>query len=460
LSEYYYGDGTIAYEHRMSLKTKITTLTNHTGFRKYFANTSWILGERIFRMGVSLFVGIYIARYLGPERYGLLSYALSFVFLFSSLAYFGLNDILVRELVLHPEQRKELLGTVFWLSFGGTVIMCSAIAMVLQLFENESQTEWMIALIAFGYLFQTTIVIDYYFQSQVQSKFVAYAQVLQLCVTSAFKIYLVWNKAELFWFAFALMLDQVVIAVLFLTTYRWKVEWLPVFSFSWQKAKNLLKNAWPLIFTGMAVSIYMKIDQVMLKEMLDAEAVGIYAAAVKLCEAWYFIPTAVTASLFPAIVSAKQRSEVLYQKRLQKFYDLMVWGAVAVALPTTFLADWIILILYGADYQEAVDVLRIYIWAGVFIFLGVAGFKWLVAENLQKYSFYFYAIGSIFNIGLNWLLIPIYGIDGAAYATFISYGIGSYGVFSIFNISRSNFIMASLSFNPYGVYKRSIDRDL
>ena len=190
----------------MNLKTRITLLKDHSGFRKYFANTSWLIGERIFRMGVSLFVGIYIARYLGPERYGLLSYALSFVFLFSSLAYFGLDDILVRELVLHPEQRKELLGTVFWLSFGGTVIMCSAIAMVLQLFENESQTEWMIALIAFGFLFQTTIVIDYYFQSKVQSKLVAFTQVLQLCITSAFKIYLVWSKAQLFWFAFALSL--------------------------------------------------------------------------------------------------------------------------------------------------------------------------------------------------------------------------------------------------------------
>jgi O-antigen/teichoic acid export membrane protein len=268
------------------------------------------------------------------------------------------------------------------------------------------------------------------------------------------------SKAQLFRFAFALMLDQMVIAVLFLTAYRWKVEWLPIFSFSWQKAKKLLIDAWPLIFTGMAVSIYMKIDQVMLKEMLDAEAVGVYAAAVKLCEAWYFVPTALAASLFPAIVSAKQKSVILYQKRLQKFYDLMVWGAVVVALPTTLLADWIILILFGVDYQEGGDVLRIYIWAGVFIFIGVASFKWLVAENLQQFSFYFYAIGSIFNIGLNWLLIPIYGINGAAYATFISYGIGSYGVFSIFNISRSNFLMASLSFNPYGVYKRAIDREL
>ena len=97
------------------------------GFRKYFANTSWLLGERILRMAISLFVGIYVARYLGPERFGLLSYALSFVWLFSSLASFGLDDILVRELVQRPEQRNNLLGTVFWLKVCGTAVMGIAI---------------------------------------------------------------------------------------------------------------------------------------------------------------------------------------------------------------------------------------------------------------------------------------------------------------------------------------------
>ncbi|SVD60134.1 uncharacterized protein METZ01_LOCUS412988, partial [marine metagenome] len=276
------------------------------------------------------------------------------------------------------------LGNVFWMKIGGTVIMGSAIAAVTQWVENDKQTEWMIALIACGFLFQTTNVIDFYFQSQVQSKFAVRAQVLQLFIISTFKIYLVLSEAQLIWFAFALMLEQTVTAVLFVAMYRWKVEWLPFFSFRWQKAKSLLKDAWPLIFAGMVVSIYMKIDQVMLKEMLDAKAVGVYAAAVKLCEAWYFIPTAVTASLFPAIVSAKQKSEILYQKRLQKFYDLMIWGAVAVALPTTLLADWVVQFLYGEDFLGAADILRIYIWTGIFVSLGIASSKWLIVEKLER----------------------------------------------------------------------------
>ena len=428
------------------------------GFRKYFANTSWLLGERVLRMVVSLFVGIYVARYLGPERFGLLSYTLSFVWLFSSLASFGLDEILVRELVKSPEQRNNLLGTVFWLKVCGTLVMGTTIALVLKYKVEDQQTYWMIGVITFGFLFQGTNVVDFYFQSQVQSKFAVRAQVIQLILTSLFKIYLVWNQAELIWFAFALMLDQAVVAVLFLLVYHWKIGWFPFFSFRWKQAKKLMRDAWPLIFAGMVVSVYMKIDQVMLKEMLDVKAVGVYAAAVKLCEAWYFLPTALIASLFPAVIEAKIKSKTLYDKRVQNLYDLMVWSSLAVALPTTLLADWVILILYGTDFQEAADVLRIYIWAGVFVTLGIASSKWLIAENLQRYLFLRTILGALLNVGFNLWLIPIYGIKGAAIATLVAQGTASFLSLSFFKKTRHNFLFAAKSLSIYGAYKRTFQK--
>ena len=428
------------------------------GFRKYFGNTSWLLGERVLRMVVSLFVGIYVARYLGPERFGLLSYTLSFVWLFSSLASFGLDEILVRELVKSPEQRNNLLGTVFWLKVCGTLVMGTTIALVLKYTVEDQQTYWMIALITFGFLFQATNVVDFYFQSQVQSKFAVRAQAIQLILTSLFKIYLVWNQAELIWFAFALMLDQAVVAVLFLLVYHWKIGWFPFFSFRWKQAKKLMRDAWPLIFAGMVVSVYMKIDQVMLKEMLDVKAVGVYAAAVKLCEAWYFLPTALIASLFPAVIEAKIKSKTLYDKRVQNLYDLMVWSSLAVALPTTLLADWVILILYGTDFQEAADVLRIYIWAGVFVTLGIASSKWLIAENLQRYLFLRTILGALLNVGFNLWLIPIYGIKGAAIATLVAQGTASFLSLSFFKKTRHNFLFAAKSLSIYGAYKRTFQK--
>ena len=256
------------------------------------------------------------------------------------------------------------------------------------------------------------------------------------------------------WFAVALMLDQAVVAVLFLIMYRWKIEKFPYLSFSIIKAKLLLKDAWALMFAGIVVSVYMKIDQVMLKEMLNTKAVGVYAAAVKLCEAWYFVPTVVTASLFPAILSTRQKSKPLYQDRLQKLYDLMVWGSVAVAIPTTLVADWLILILYGNEFKDAADVLRIYIWGGVFVALGVASSKWLVVENLQIYSFYRTALGAVLNISCNLWLIPIYGIKGAVFATLISYFIVAYVSLGFFKKTRGNFWTVTCSLNPYAAFRR------
>ena len=438
----------------MNILKKIVQLKHHSGFSKYFANTSWLLGERALRMAVSMFVSIYVVRYLGPERYGLLSYALSFVWLFSALSSFGLDYILVRELVRHPEQRNNLLGTVFWLKVCGSVSMGTAIAAVLHFKAEDQQTYWLIALIALGFLFQATNVVEFYFQAQVQSKFTVRAQIMQLLITSLFKIYLVWNEADLVWFALALMLDQAVVAVLFLIMYRWKIEKFPYLSFSIIKAKLLLKDACALMFAGIVISVYMKIDQVMLKEMLNTNAVGVYAAAVKLCEAWYFVPAVVTASLFPAILSTRQKSKLLYQDRLQKLYDLMVWGSVAVAIPTSLVADWLILILYGNEFKDAADVLRIYIWAGIFVALGVASSKWLVAENLETYSFYRAIFGAILNVGCNFWLIPIYGIKGAAYATLIAQGSASFASLAFFSKTRKNFWTSVNSFNAYGAYKR------
>ena len=412
-------------------------------FRKYFANTSWLLGERVLRMVISLFVGIYVARYLGPERYGLLSYSVSFVWLFSSLAAFGLNNIIVRELVKNPEQRNSLLGTVFWLKVFGTFLMAIAITVALQFFEDDQQTYCMIFLIALGFLFQTTNVIELYFQAQVQSKFIVRAQVVQMLITSLFKIYLIWTQAKLIWFAFALMLDQAVAAALFLIMYRWKIDLFPFFFFQWKRALKLMDGAWPLIFSGMMVLLYMKIDQVMLKEMLNTKAVGVYAAAVKLCEAWYFIPSAIMASLFPAIIESRKESEEKYKNRVQKIYEMMVWGAILVAIPTTFLADWLIQVLYGENFQDSAIVLKIYIWTFVFVSLGVASSHWLVAENLEKYALIRSLLGAILNISLNWYLIPIYGITGAAYATLITQLFVSYLFFGFSKHTRNSFILST-----------------
>ena len=199
----------------------------------------------------------------------------------------------------------------------------------------------------------------------------------------------------------------------------------------------------------MATVIYMKIDQIMLKELVGTESVGIYAAAVKLCEVWYPLPVLVAGSLYPAILGAKTTNPELYHSHLQKLYSLLVWTAIALAIPTTLLSDWVISILYGDEFIKSVVILKIYIWASVFVFISVANHKWLVIENYKKYILLTTLLGMGINIVCNIILIPLYGATGAAVATLISYGIGSYGSLLLFPKLRVGFWFATKSLNPF-----------
>ena len=433
---------------------KIIALRKQSNFRKYFANTSWILGERISRMGVSLFVGIYVARYLGPERFGLLSYASSFVGIFVALATLGLDEVVVRELVKTPEQRERILGTSFLLKLVGTLLMWAAILVAIPFTENDSQTNILIIIIAFGVLFQAFNVIDLSFQADVKSKYVVHAQFVQLIISSIVKIILVVNEAPLILFASVFSLDVIVLAMGLVFAYLYNGDNIFSWKWSFETSKYLLHDSWPLILAGVVISVYMKIDQVMIKEMLGAKEVGLYAAAVKLSEAWYFLPMAIASSLFPAIINAKVYQKEVYYQRLQKLYDLMVWIAIAIALPISILSSWIVELLYGNEYLESSSVLNIHIWSGIFIFLGVASSKYLIAENYIKKTFYRTFVGALLNIIMNYYLIGIMGIKGAAISTFVSHFFAAYFYDLLDKDLRKMFILKTKSLFFYSLYAK------
>jgi len=438
----------------MNLKTRLTLIKDHPGFRKYFANTSWLMGERILRMAVSLFVGIFVARYLGPERYGLLSYANSFVGIFIVLGTLGLDDIIVRELVKTPEQQEKILGSSFLLKLVGTLLMWMAILAAVPFTKNDFQTNILIVIIAFGAVFQAFNVIDFNFQAKVKSKFIVHAQFVQLIISSIVKIILVVNETPLIWFASVYCLDAIVLAMGLIFVYFYNDENIFHWKWSFETSKYLLRDSWPLIFAGVVVSVYMKIDQVMIKEMLGAKEVGLYAAAVKLSEAWYFLPLAITSSLFPAIINAKLYQKEDYFQRLQKLYDLMVWIAVAIALPTAILSPWIVEFLYGNEYLESSSVLNIHIWSGIFVFLGVASSKYLLAENYIKKTFYRTFVGALLNIIMNYYLIGIMGIKGAALSTFASHFFAAYFYDILDKDLREMFILKTKSLFFYSLYAK------
>lgn len=401
----------------------------HT-LQSILGNTGWLFADKILRMGVGLLVGVWVARYLGPEQFGTYNYALAFVALFSAFATLGLDNIVVRDIVHNPSIKDEILGTAFALKlFGGVFTLLLTVGTISFLRPDDSLTIWLVGIIAAGAIFQAFDTIDIWFQSQVLSKYTVYAKNFAFLIITFVKIVLILLNAPLIAFAWAGFLEVVVGSVGLVIVYRINGYSFNAWSVNLSHANKLLKDSWPLIFSGIAIMIYVKIDQIMLGEMIGNEAVGIYSAATRISEVWYFIPMAIASSVTPSIIETKKNDETLYYGRLQKTFDIMVVLAYSIAIPMTFLSKPLVSILYGSNFNEAGTILAIHIWAAVFVFLGVSRSIWIIIEGFTKIALIGTTLGAILNIVLNFYLIPKYGATGAAIATVISYGFSDYLLF-------------------------------
>lgn len=394
--------------------------------QKILANAGWLFGDQILRMAVGLIVGVWVARYLGPEQFGLLNFAGAFVAIFSVIGTLGLNNIVVRNIVKEPTCKEETLGTAFVLQFfGGLLGFLIVVGVISLMRSDEVLTRLIVTILGFTMVFKAAEVVKCWFESQVKSKYTVWVENGVFLAIAAVKIGMILLRASLTAFVWAVFVEALVVAVGFMLIYAWRGGRLRAWKVRLSQAKSLLKDSWPLALSSLTIIFYMRIDQIMLGQILDDKAVGIYSAAVRISELWYFIPVAIAASVFPAIIEAKKKSEEFYCQRLQKLYDLMIIIAVSIALPMTFLSSWVATSLFGRAYAASGTVLAIHIWAGVFVFLGVASGKWFLVENLQKLAFYRTFWGMVINILLNILLIPKYGVVGAAIATVISYSIAA-----------------------------------
>ena len=167
--------------------------------------------------------------------------------------------------------------------------------------------------------------------------------------------------------------------------------------------------------------IYARIDQVFLKHMIDTASVGLYDAAVRLSEVWYFIPNIVVAGLFPALMNAKKDSSELYAARARKLFLVVTIFTIGSAFLTTLFARPIVLIVFGSEFSAASSVLQIYIWSTIAIGMNLIAQYLLIAEKMGKYIAYSAGLGMIINIVLCILLIPIWGMYGAAASSVVAY---------------------------------------
>ena len=413
--------------------------------KRYFANTTWILFEKLIRTFAYFIIGIWIVRYLGPTEYGLLAYAQSIIYFFIGVASLGLDEIVVRELVANEDKSKKLLGTALILKLSASVLILSCLSILIYFFGNSGKASYMIIILSFSILFLSTAVANFYFQYAVMLKYTSIANIIAVILTSLLKIFLILYEYDVIYFAIILSLEAFLLSILLAYFLQTKAK-ISLFSLSFDKklAINLLKDSWPLIFIGIFINIYLKVDQIMITQLIGAAENGKYSAALLLSEGFYFIPMVICASVFPKILQAKNNYE-LYDLRLRRLYFLMFWIAVIIAVLITLLSRFLILSFFGSEFEDSISVLIIHIWTCIFIFLGVANSKYLISENLQSYYFIYTFIGAISNIILNFYFIKNFGITGAAWSSLISYALASHLCLVLFSKTRNSFFRINKS---------------
>lgn len=396
--------------------------------RRTAGSAGWLLADRLLRLVGGLLVGLWVARHLGPADFGRYNFALALSLIVGSVASLGLDAILVRELVREPGREPELLGTALSMRLlGGLAAQLAAVAAAAALRSGDGLAVALTAIVGLGGVLQATTVVDLWFQSRVAARDAVVARNLAFLAAASLRVGLILAGAPLLAFAAAFAAEALLGAAAVLAAYARcggrPLAWRP----SLARARRLLADSWPLIFGGVLVNLYLRVDQVMIGQLRGDAELGVYSGAVRLAEVYPLIPGAIIAATLPAVVAARERDPAAYAERLRRLYALVVAIGYACALSLSLAAGPLVALLLGPGYSGAVPQLVVLAWAGVFVGLGLARSSFLTSENYTRLHLATVAAGCAANVALNWLLIPPLGGLGAALASLVAYWLAVHG---------------------------------
>lgn len=408
--------------------------------------------EQMLRMLTGLLVGLWVARYLGPQNLGIFSYVLAFTALFSGLAKLGIDNILIRELVSKPHLHDLYMGTAFWLKVCGAFFSLICICLTLVFIKSDIKTDVYILIIACGLIFQSFEVVDFYYQSQVKVKFISICKLLQLLFSSALKIYLVINNADLTMFVLVSFVDQLTLAISYYWLYSRKHK--SFFGcFDTKVAIQLIKEGLPWMTAGLIWGACMRVDQIIIQHQLSSASLGLYCASLRVAELTHIIPVVLCASFFPSIISAKTNSIALYNERLVMLCSLVLWLGIVLAVFVNLVSTPLIKVLYGDKFQGADLLLTLFIWSSLFVFYGTVLSYWLVAEGKQVALNKSCFVILVFNFTVTYFTAESIGLWWVATVKVISYALLYTIVLSYFLKSTFPITMFLKSLNPNHIFK-------
>lgn len=387
---------------------------------KILKNVFWAVTGKVVTLLSSLVVGIFVARYLGPEQYGLMNYVISIVSLFTIFATFGTSEIIIRELSKKELDKDIILGSALAVRLSLAFICLIAIGVYL-LFSNESfETCILILIYSSTIFFSCCEIIRFYFTSIVENEYVVKSEIFRTLVGALVKVILLFYHAPLVAFVGALAFDFLLLALGYIFAYRDKIDSIRKWKVDKNFIKTLLSTSFPLLVSSAAVVIYQRIDQVMIAKILDNESVGYFSTAMSFVNVLSFIPAMIMQTTSPILVNFWKNDKTRYEVESLKILSLTTWGIIIMCSIIAILSNPIISYTYGIDFIASAPVLRILIFKVVGVALINLSGQLIIIENIHQIAFIRNILSCIVCIVCNYYFIPQWGIIGSAWATIIT----------------------------------------
>ncbi|OMP79608.1 flippase [[Flexibacter] sp. ATCC 35208] len=389
---------------------------------KILQNSGWLLIDKLARLFLGLFTMAMIARHIGPEEFGIWNYSIALTAIVGGIAVLGLDKIVVKELVSAPERRDEIVSTALCMRIVAGILSCTICIMIPWFTrQNNPLYIWCTTITAFNILLQSFDVFDYFYQAHNQVQRVIIPKVTIFVLFCLIKIMCIRMNLSFMIIPWVSLAELVVTYLLIFGYYIWHEGIASLFKVRMQEARYLISQSWSLLFTGILVLLYMKSDQLMLDILTTPQQLGEYAAAARISELWYAIPTVIAVAILPNLIQKRQTNHGRYLENVEKWIRLSMWGSTVIAIIMTIASSWLTGILYGSQYPHAGVILSIHIWANIPVFICVAIMQYLIVEGNYKANLYATIAGIAANLLINLLLIPSLGGIAAAIATVISY---------------------------------------
>jgi O-antigen/teichoic acid export membrane protein len=404
-------------------------LEGRHGLRLAISNSFWLFCDQFLRMAMGVVVGIWTARYLGPERYGWLNYAVAIIGLVASGTQLGVNRVVVRELVMDPRQTTRIMGAALSLRFTGAVaglVICGIIAAWRA--HSRDPSAVLIMVVSVQLFLQLGDVMDLLLQARRESRVSAWIRIVSSLLSGSLRLICILAHATLAYFAAAIISDYAFSSIGWWWVGRrrgWHYR-------SWRGEREsmlaLLHESWPLAISGLTIYAQAYADQVVIGSMLGGSELGQYAAAVRIVSVFSFLPMVIQIVAAVEITRAKRESQARYLRRLHDLYRLMMALFLLVAVPLSIFGPWLARLLYGHAYAGAAPLLP---WLALRLFFtnfGVARGIYITNENLFRYALVTAVAGGVTNVVLNLALVPHWGARGAIAASLISFFITTFGL--------------------------------